>query len=227
MLLWVSQSCCEDTAVPAVLNRWNIQRILNKTYNSWKEITLQLQLGAAHTLPASEGGVFWRRGAEGETGEYSNNFISSSIATAQAGTLPCRACGFLCEAIEFSCCGSKFSFWAVICNLNLNFLIWVTVGYWWLHSSKCYFGSCMLWINERFFLSPLNPCKGSTCLQGNPWMRKQPLLWNGAGRCWIIPAPRLRLPAGPSSTGWTKVGQLQPHCCGVPFKPQSKQGNRA
>lgn len=129
MHLWVSESCCEDTAVPAVLNRWNIQRVLNKTYNSWKEITLQLQLGAAHTLPASEGGVFWRRGAEGETGEYSNNFISSSIAAAQAGTLPCRACGFLCEAIEFSCCGSKFSFRAVMCNLNLNFLIWVTVGY--------------------------------------------------------------------------------------------------
>lgn len=62
-------------AVPELLGG-HIQRVLNKTHSSWKEITLQLKLGAPHTLTASEG-AFWKRGVEGEIGEYSNKCYSS------------------------------------------------------------------------------------------------------------------------------------------------------
>lgn len=54
-LLW-GHSCA------AVLNRRNIQRVWNRNYNSWKEITLQLELGAPHSLTVSEGGFFGRGG---------------------------------------------------------------------------------------------------------------------------------------------------------------------
>lgn len=54
------------------------------------------------------------------------------------------------------------------------------------------------------------------CPRGNLLsIRRRARLCSGAGRCWTIPALRLKPPAGPFSAGWTKV--CKPQASLLPF----------
>lgn len=61
--IWECTSGCLRAAgrTQLCLQCWTSRGFEIKNCNSWEEITLQLEGGAAHTIAVTEGGDFWRR----------------------------------------------------------------------------------------------------------------------------------------------------------------------
>lgn len=92
-LLW-EHSCA------AVLNRWNIRGFETKTTTPGRNHPAA-QVRSTSLPHCPWGWVFWKRGVRERQMNCSNTFISSSVATAQAGTLSCRACGSSMKPLNF------------------------------------------------------------------------------------------------------------------------------